>query len=81
MTAYSNLDYGIIGTLLSIILLVGLAARSLKHYFPGGRNLRWYLLSAEAWMGAKRVIELGAVGPGKSGERSISRIGPSGNKP
>jgi Na+/proline symporter len=49
MTALSGLDYGIIATFLVIILLVGLAAsriaaRSMEHYFLGGRNLPWYLL-------------------------------------
>ena len=49
MTTLSTLDYGIIGTFLAIILVVGLAAsrlasRSLEHYFLGGRNLPWYLL-------------------------------------
>jgi SSS family solute:Na+ symporter len=49
MTALSNLDYWIIGTFLAIILMVGLAAsrlaaRSMEHYFLGGRNLPWYLL-------------------------------------
>jgi Na+/proline symporter len=49
MTALSNLDYWIIGIFLGIILLVGLAAsrlaaRSMEHYFLGGRNLPWYLL-------------------------------------
>ncbi|MCE0498375.1 MAG: hypothetical protein LV481_10570 [Methylacidiphilales bacterium] len=49
MTALSNLDYWIIGVFLAIILLVGLtasrlAARSMQHYFLGGRNLPWYLL-------------------------------------
>src|SRR5580700_2118545 len=49
MTGLSTLDYGIIGTFLVIILLVGLAAsrlasRSLEHYFLGGRNLPWYFL-------------------------------------
>src|ERR1700744_1416749 len=49
MTALSNLDYGIIGTFLAIILVAGLAAsrlaaRSMEHYFLGGRNLPWYLL-------------------------------------
>jgi SSS family solute:Na+ symporter len=49
MTALSNLDYWIIGTFLAIILIVGLAAsrlaaRSIEHYFLGGRNLPWYLL-------------------------------------
>jgi SSS family solute:Na+ symporter len=49
MTALSHLDYWIIGTFLGIILIVGLAAsrlaaRSMEHYFLGGRNLPWYLL-------------------------------------
>ena len=49
MTALSHLDYWIIGTFLLIILMVGLAAsrlaaRSMEHYFLGGRNLPWYLL-------------------------------------
>lgn len=49
MTALSTLDYWIIGIFLGIILVVGLAAsrlaaRSLEHYFLGGRNLPWYLL-------------------------------------
>src|SRR5258708_2644877 len=49
MTALSSLDYWIIGTFLAIILVVGLAAsrlaaRSMEHYFLGGRNLPWYLL-------------------------------------
>jgi SSS family solute:Na+ symporter len=49
MTALSTLDYWIIGTFLAIILAVGLtasrlAARSMEHYFLGGRNLPWYLL-------------------------------------
>src|SRR5271156_5759384 len=49
MTALSSLDYGIIGTFFAIILMVGLAAsklaaRSIEHYFLGGRNLPWYLL-------------------------------------
>ena len=49
MTALSSLDYWIIGVFLGIILLVGLAAsrlaaRSMEHYFLGGRNLPWYLL-------------------------------------
>ncbi len=49
MTALSNLDYWIIGTFLAIILVVGLAAsrlaaRSMEHYFLGGRSLPWYLL-------------------------------------
>ena len=53
----SNLDYGIIGILLIVMLLVGLAAsrlagRSLEHYFLGGRNLPWYFLGVagmSAW--------------------------------
>jgi solute:Na+ symporter, SSS family len=49
MTALSNLDYSIIGVFLAVILMVGLAAsrlaaRSIEHYFLGGRNLPWYLL-------------------------------------
>lgn len=49
MTSLSNLDYGIIGAFLLIILIVGLAAsklasRSMEHYFLGGRGLPWYLL-------------------------------------
>ncbi len=49
MTSLSSLDYWIIGSFLVVILLVGLAAsrlaaRSLEHYFLGGRNLPWYLL-------------------------------------
>src|ERR1700678_1891625 len=49
MTFLTQLDYGIIGSFLAIILMVGLAAsrlaaRSMEHYFLGGRNLPWYLL-------------------------------------
>jgi SSS family solute:Na+ symporter len=45
----SDSDYWIIGIVLSVIFVVGLAAsrlasRSMEHYFLGGRNLPWYLL-------------------------------------
>jgi Na+/proline symporter len=49
MIALSNLDYGIIGVFLIVILVVGLAAsrlaaRNLENYFLGGRSLPWYFL-------------------------------------
>ncbi len=57
MTDLSSLDYGIIGVFLAVIVVVGLAAsrlaaRSMEHYFLGGRNLPWYLLGVSgmsAW--------------------------------
>src|ERR1700678_3163331 len=49
MTFLTQLDYGIIGSFLAIILVVGLAAsrlaaRNLENYFLGGRSLPWYFL-------------------------------------
>lgn len=56
MNALSNIDYIVIGGFLTLILIVGLvmsrkAAKSLEHYFLGGRNLPWYFLGVSGMSG------------------------------
>ncbi|PAW77603.1 MAG: hypothetical protein B9S32_09985 [Verrucomicrobia bacterium Tous-C9LFEB] len=56
MSPLSLIDYSIIAAFFVIILLVGVvmsrqAAKSLEHYFLGGRNLPWYMLGISGMSG------------------------------